>query len=267
MFDNHIHTNFSDDSTMESETAIKTALSLGLKGLAFTDHLDIDYPGFNSWFMIDFSKYSNHMNALKDKYSDTIKILKGIEIGIQPHVLEKTNSILEKYDFDFVIGSVHVVDKTDLHNNDFCKFKTRIQSYTRYLEEVINMLNSFENFDILGHLDLIRRYGDYDDKTLSYDDFPNLIDEILSLVIKKDKGIEVNSSGFRYKLNSTMPDYSIIKRYYQLGGKKICIGSDAHSPEFIAYKFDEIRKDLYSLGFRYLVHFERRKEFFTPLTS
>jgi len=110
----------------------------------------------------------------------------------------------KKYDFDIVIGSIHVVDKTDLHNGDFCRNKSKNEAYLRYLEAVLECINLFDNFDILGHIDLIRRYGCYDDKTLKLDDFKDRVDAILKALVEKGKGLEVNTSGFRYNLDSPM---------------------------------------------------------------
>jgi len=69
------------------------------------------------------------------------QVLKGIEVGIQPHVIEESNDIVKKYDFDIVIGSIHVVDKTDLHNGDFCRNKSKNEAYLRYLEAVLECIN------------------------------------------------------------------------------------------------------------------------------
>lgn len=265
MFDCHVHSSFSGDSNMNCEDAINTAINMGLQGISFTDHLDFDYPDYDDVFLIDFDQYSAAMDRLKKDYNDRIKVFKGIEVGIQPHVIDSTLEVINGYDFDIVIASVHVVDKLDLHNGDFCKSKTQRESYTRYLEEVLQTVNSFENFDIIGHLDLIRRYGCYDNKSLSYADYSDLIDAILKQIIKMGKGIEVNSSGFRYNLSSPMPDFSIIKRYKELGGEIICTSSDAHTAEHIAYKFDYLKEMIAKAGFTYTAHFEQRKPVFTKL--
>lgn len=265
MFDCHVHSSFSGDSNMDCNDAINTAINLGLQGISFTDHLDYDYPDYDDVFLIDFDKYSAAIDKLKDDYNGRIKVLKGLEAGIQPHVIESTLNVINGYDFDIVIASVHVVDKLDLHNGDFCKSKTQREAYTRYLEEVLQTVTSFQNFDIIGHLDLIRRYGCYDNKSLSYSDYSDLIDAILKQIIKMGKGIEVNSSGFRYNLFSPMPDFSIVKRYKELGGEIICTSSDAHSTGHIGYKFDYLKEMLLNSGFTYTAHFEQRKPVFSKL--
>lgn len=266
MFDCHVHSSFSGDSEMNLEEALNTAIKIGLDGVAFTDHLDYDYPNFDELFMIDFNKYSYVIDNLKKDFDGRIKVLKGIEVGIQPHVIDSSLEVINSYNFDTVIASVHVVDKLDLHNGDFCRSKTKAQSFTRYLEEVLQTIKTFDNFDFFGHIDLIRRYGCYNNKTLEYNDFSDLIDAILKLLVSKGKGIEVNTSGFRYKLNSPMPDFEIVKRFKELGGEIICTSSDAHTPEYIGYKFDFIKELISKAGFEYLAHFEQRKPVLTKIS-
>ncbi len=265
MFDCHVHSNFSGDSDMKCEDAINAAIDMGLQGISFTDHLDFDYPNYDDLFLIDFDKYSAFMDSMKKQYSNRINVFKGIEVGIQPHVIDSTIEVINSYDFDIVIASVHIVDKLDLHNGDFCKPKTQREAYTRYLEEVLQTVKSYDNFDIIGHIDLIRRYGCYDNKSLEYSDYADLIDSILKQIIKMDKGIEVNSSGFRYDLSSPLPDFSIIKRYKELGGEIICTSSDAHRLEHIGFKFDYLKEMISSAGFAYTAHFNQRKPIFSKL--
>ncbi|MFZ5989791.1 MAG: histidinol-phosphatase HisJ family protein [Bacillota bacterium] len=265
MYDCHVHSSFSGDSNMDGETALNTAIDIGLKGLAFTDHLDYDYPDYDDVFLIDFEKYSQYMDRLKHVYNSKIKVLKGIEVGVQPHVVDESLEVINKYDFDFVIASVHVVDKLDLHNGDFCRGKSQYEAYSRYLEAVHNGISLFDNFDVLGHVDLIRRYGCYDNKTIKYNDFSDYIDAILNKLISNGKGLEVNTSGFRYKLESPMPDYEIIKRFKELNGEIICTSSDAHTPEYIGYKFDYLKELLLKAGFEYTAYFENRKPVFSKI--
>ncbi len=265
MYDCHVHSNFSGDSNMDAYTAVNTAYDLGLEGIAFTDHLDYDYPDYDEVFLIDFDKYSTYFDLLKLNNLEKIKVLKGIEVGIQPHVVKDSLEIVKKYDFDIVIASVHIVDKLDMHNGDFSKGKTKFQSYTRYFKEVLEAINLFDNFDILGHMDLVRRYGCYDDKTIEYDEYSLYIEPILKKLASMGKGIEINSSGFRYGLNSPMPDFDFFKRFKELGGEIVCTSSDAHTPDYIGYKFDYLKEILLKAGFKYTAHFENRKPVFSPI--
>ncbi|MCX7922898.1 MAG: histidinol-phosphatase HisJ family protein [Clostridia bacterium] len=264
MFDSHTHSNFSGDSEMCAEAACEAAIMQGLKGIAFTDHLDYDFPEFDEAFLIDFDKYSKFMDDLISKYKNKLTVLKGIEVGIQPHVIEDTAKTVEKYDFDFVIASVHIIDRLDPYRGAFYEGKTREQAFIRYLEEILYCVSAYENYDVVGHIGYIRRYGNLDDRTLTHSEFSDVIDSILKKVIHDGKGIEINTSGYR-SLGTPIPDYDIVKRYKELGGEIITIGSDAHASEHIGYNFDLVKANLLELGFKYTTHFERRKPVFDKI--
>jgi len=265
MFDCHVHSNFSGDSEMDAEIACNKAMDLGLEGIAFTDHLDYDYPDYNEKFDIDFKKYSEFMDKLKNKFNCRLKVLKGIEVGIQPHVIEKTDAVVKSFDFDFVISSIHIVDKVDPYFPKYYEGKTKEQAFGRYLEEILYSIKNFNNYDVIGHIGYVRRYCPYDDRSLRYVDFSDTLDEILRIVISNGKGIEANSSGCRTGLDTPIPDYDIIKRYKELGGEIICIGSDAHFPEYIASDFKTVKDKLAAIGFEYLTHFEGRKPMYKKI--
>lgn len=264
MFDCHVHSNFSGDSEMRAEHACEKGIELGLEGIAFTDHLDYDFPYFDVSFMIDFEKYSVAMDKLKSFHEVNFKVLKGIEVGIQPHVLEDTDRIVSEYGFDFVIASTHVIDRMDPYRGEFYVGRTKEESYTRYLEEIYHAVSNYKNYDVVGHIGYIRRYGEFDDRSLRHHDYSDLLDMILRQVIQDGKGIEINTSGYR-TLGTPIPDYDIFQRYRELGGEIITTGSDAHSPEHLAFNFVTTRERLAEVGFHYTTHFEKRKPIFDKI--
>jgi len=247
------------------DQACQRSIELGLSEIAFTDHLDIDYPGFDEQFMIDFDKYVEQCSIVQVKYASELKIRKGIEIGLQPHTLQQSAEVASAYRFDYIIASTHVVDKLDLDNGDFCCNKTKKEAYRRYLEDMYANIKKFDPFCVLGHIDVIRRYGSYEDKDMRYADYADILDEILKWLIENGKGIEINTSGFRYGLNSTMPTPEFVQRYKDLGGEILTIGSDAHSTEYIAYKFDLAYDIARNAGFKYITTFEQLKPSFRKI--
>jgi len=266
MFDSHVHSLFSGDSEMDLNTACTASIEKGLEGIAFTDHLDIDYPDYDEKFLIDFEKYSTVMDELKSQLSSRLNVLKGIEVGLQPHVLDATDEVVNKYSFDFVIASIHIIDGTDPYTGEYFKaYSDKNTAFTRYLTEILHGVENFRNYDVIGHIGYIRRYCNYEDNSLKYDDYCDILDSILKGVIEKGKGIEVNTSGYR-TLGTPIPDLDIVKRYRELGGEIITTGSDAHAPEHIAYNFSTIKKALLDIGFNYIAHFENRKPVFTKIT-
>ena len=261
--DYHVHTHFSDDCTEKMHDMIKSAISLGLREIAFTDHVDFDYPDPQWPFVIDYEKYYEEFKMLKYEYSSSIDVLLGIEIGLQPHIKQDISALISSYPFDFVIGSVHAADRMDFCRDAFFKNKSQHECYMRYFENVLENINLYKGmFDVLGHMDLIVRYGGYESKILEYDMFSDIIDQILRLLISNGQGIEINTSGFRYGLGRVHPHPSIIKRYSQLGGKIITVGSDAHKKEDICADFDSAYDMIKDSGLTSICSFKSRKHSF-----
>lgn len=121
----------------------------------------------------------------------------------------------------------------------------------------------FDHYNVLGHLDLVKRY-----KTLDTDeDFHDIIEAIFKEIIPKGKGIEVNASGYAYNLGSAMPSRDILSLYKECGGEIITIGSDAHEPDHVAHRFPEIIQQLKQIGFRYLTSFSEQKPTFHDINK
>lgn len=257
--DYHMHTNFSSDSKTPIEEMVKKSIEIGLKEIAITDHIDFDYPDKDYPFLYDYKTYYETINNLKEKYMSKITILTGVEIGLQPHIKNNIDDLLKNNSYDFIIGSTHCTDKKELCTSLFFENKDKFQAYNEYFEDVLNSVKLYDCYNVYGHLDYIVRYGTYADKSLDYNTYKEIIDEILINIIKKDKGIEINTSGFRYGLNCTHPKLYVVKRYKELGGKIITVGSDAHSPEYIASNFNSAYDILKESGFKYITTFKNQK--------
>lgn len=118
-----------------------------------------------------------------------------------------------------------------------------------------------------GHLDYVVRYGGYAEKKIDYIEFKEILDEILMNLIRKEKGIEINISGIRYGLNSPHPNIDIIRRYKELGGEIITMGSDAHKVEDLGKDFDIALDVLEQAGFNQVAIYHNRKPEFERLRN
>ncbi|ACL76275.1 histidinol-phosphatase HisJ family protein [Ruminiclostridium cellulolyticum] len=265
MHDNHIHSKFSADSHMEAEEACKRAVEIGLSGLVFTDHVDYDFPDFDESFLIDYNEYFSFFHELKARWKSKLDILIGVEMGYQPQVIDEIENTLNSYSFDFVINSVHIIEHKDPYTGDYFIGKTQEQAYERYLQEILCSVNAYDNYDVIGHIGYAARYGNYKDKPIRYKDYSDIIDEILKAVIEKGKGIELNTSGLRGDLGCTIPGYDVFKRYFELGGEIITIGSDSHYTEHLGHSFNEALEYMANIGFKQVAHFEKRKPVFEKI--
>ena len=249
MFDSHIHTKFSTDSQMELTAAIEVADKLNL-GLIITEHMDLGFPTpENNTFDIPalFAEYSKYRSD---------KILLGIELGMRPDLLEDVREVAKSYPFDQIIGSVHVIDKMDSFLPSFYEGRTKNQVYEQYLKYMITCIKTHDFIDTLGHIDYITRYNNFFDKELYYDEYIDYIDEILMLLAQREKAIEINTNRLN-NYDSVVNLIRIYKRFKELGGKYVTIGSDAHTPERIGNNFDKAKDMADSCGLK-IVYFKER---------
>ncbi len=264
--DYHVHTSFSSDSIAPMESMIERAIELGFTRICFTDHMDYDYPDkYNFSFVFDPKEYEKKLKTLKNQYKEQISVLMGIECGVRPYLASRFKQLIKEYKFDFVIASSHLVEDNDVYYKEYWEGITEEEGYYKYFQTILDNLNSFDQFDVYGHLDYVVRYGPSKGNNFNYELYEELFDEILKKLISMGKGIEVNSSGYKHGLNRPHPTKEILRRYKELGGNILTIGSDAHKTEHLANDFDEVRKLLLSLGFTKYTVFENRKPIFIDL--
>ena len=152
LWDNHMHCHFSGDSDADPLDMIEKARQLGLSGITFTDHLDLDYKEEPHLFDLDLDACEKAMPALQ-KEAAPFFVLHGLELGLQPHLAQKHADLLASYAFDYVIGSVHVVHTRDPYYPVYFERRDPAEAYTEYYQAVYENLAAFHNFDALGHLD------------------------------------------------------------------------------------------------------------------
>lgn len=264
--DFHTHTRFSSDSEASPESQIEKAISLGMKKICITDHMDIDFPEkYGLPFIFDYNEYYPYLQSLKEAYSGKIDILTGVELGIQPHLKDALYAYAGGHDFDFIIGSTHLVDRVDSYYPEFWDKSSEHDVLMRYFNEVLVNLHTFSDFDVIGHIDYVVRYTPTKGTLYNCHDYDEIIDEILRFVIGHGIGIECNTSKMGIGALHCNPHEDIIKRYKELGGEIITLGSDSHQPERLANKFDEAGELLKAAGFKYYTVFKNRKPEFLPL--
>jgi len=217
--------------------------------------MEFDSP--DPGFIFDPTVHAHAINEAQQNIGSSFKILKGIELGFQPHLLDKMSTIIGAHAWDFVILSAHIVDGYALGRPYFTHHTTKERAYFQYLETVLASVTSFKNYDVVGHLGYICRYAPYKDRSMRLVDYP-IIEKILKTIIADGKGIEVNTSGLRTDLGYTLPTIDILKRYKELGGTVISLGSDSHVAENVGQDLDKGKELLKELGFEVVYHFEHR---------
>ena len=263
--DFHNHTSFSADCKASPESMVEQAISLGLQYLCMTDHMDLDFPYPDLDFTFDVDEYFKKHQKLTESYGHQITLLTGIESGLQPGIYKDLSKIINGYGFDFVIGSSHLVDRMDPYFPEYWENREEAAGILRYFETILENVAEFDNIDVYGHIDYIVRYAPSKAENYSYQKYAEILDEILKTLIYKNIGLELNTAGFKYGLGFPNPHTDILKRYRELGGEILTIGSDAHRPEHLAYDFAKVPELLKECGFEYYTIFRKRKAEFIKL--
>lgn len=263
--DTHIHTAFSGDCTTPARIQVERCLSLGMTELCITDHHDYATGMTEEIFLLDFSSYLFQLRSLQEEYSDRIRIGIGVELGLQIHIQDYLEQLTRSLDVDYIIGSCHFIDQMDPYYPSFFQGRTERAAYERFFEVSLKRIQTLSCFDSFGHLDYVVRYGPATNQNYSYFAYQDYIDPILKTLIEKGIALECNTAGFKYGLSHPNPTEDILRRYRQLGGEQITLGSDAHTPEYIGHAFDRTKAILIDCGFRYLTVYHHRQPQNIPL--
>lgn len=272
--DYHVHTEFSDDSEYKLEDVVKDAIQKNMTELCFTDH--VDYGVKPDWgqaytrfwhgkpvLNVNYPEFVKEFHRVEAIYKDRIRLRMGFEFGVQMHTIPQFNDVYHRYPLDFVILSIHQVEDQEFWTNEFQKNRSQDEYQLRYYQELYDVVSNFKNYSVLGHLDLIRRYdpaGPY-----PFEKIEPLVKAILTQVIEDGKGIEVNTSSFRYGLDDLMPSKKILSLYQELGGTLLTLGSDSHAKDHLGAYIPEVKQQLKEMGFKTYCTFEKMKPSFHPL--
>lgn len=261
--DYHLHCEYSDDSNEPMENQIRQAITSDLDEMCFTDH--VDYGIKRDWddpegiiirhavehgkevdlvlANVNYPKYFAALNMYQKKYASSISIKKGLEFGIQSITVDAYEKLYASYqdDLDFVLFSMHQVNNLEFWTQDFQKGKTQKEYNDEYYKEIYQTMQMFHHYSCLAHLDLLARYDE--NGIYPFENEKDIIAEILKYAIRDEKGIEINTSSWKYGLKDTQPSRAILKLYKDLGGKIITVGSDAHETKYLASHI----KDAYAI--------------------
>lgn len=268
--DQHTHCNFSTDSDATPESMIQGAIEKGLSHLCFTDHMDLDYPGTSkekTLFEFSVTDYFKTLVPLKKACHDKLSLGIGIELGLRPcrdDLNTAMHKLLADHAFDFVLGSVHLLNNDDPYYESYWTGRTAKDILCKYFNDMLTSIQEYDNFDSLGHIDYLIRYIPpfCGEKDYAYKEYAELLDEILKLLIDKKKALEINTAGLIKGLPCFHPKLDVLKRYLELGGELLTIGSDGHSPDKIATEFAKTEELLRSCGVKgYYIYQNRVPEF------
>lgn len=259
--DFHVHSCWSDDSIYPTEQVVKDAIRLNLDELCFTEHVDYgvkpewDHPAGarivhgKPVTNCNYPAYFAQLAELREKYAGQIAIRRGLEFGIQVHTIPQFEALYSAWEdqLDFVLLSIHQVDNLEFWMGEYQEGRSHEEYVMAYYEELLRVVEAYDHYSVLAHLDLIRRYDPQG--PFPFEKTRDVVAAILERVIACGHGIEVNTSSFRYGLDEIMPSHDVLNLYRDLGGTIVTIGSDSHEPSHLASYLRLIQKELTAMGF------------------
>lgn len=263
LFDYHVHTARCGHAFGEDYQYVETAIRKGLREIGFSDHIPRFYRPDDPAQKVtergmpraELEGYVKSVLKLRDRYPE-IAIKLGLEIDYVPGREEQIEAVLGDYPWDYLLGSVHFIPEWNYGYIGYEKEHSPAEIYSAYFSLVARAAES-RLFDILGHIDLPRRFF----PRLSEEEMRSLDRELAARLGKTGVRVELNTYGVR---SSRQGDVGIFPEQYLLRllhqeGIGVTLGSDAHKPEEVGADFERATQLLKTVGYDRITAFEKRK--------
>jgi len=268
LYDSHVHSICSHDGSLTATEQATFAKEKGLNGICITDHFDMVINN-NVFDASHIEKCRKDVESARQHFKDTFSVDFGVEIGDYYYNKSIAQKCVKTFDFDFVIGSLHSrhVGKSIIENySGFQNFKTMTSSQDRQFMEkyfkvtLESVWDKNNDFDAWAHLTYPIRYiTSVNRRSVNICDYDNIIADILTGLIEREKSLEINTSCLNSDWKYTLPSFDIIKTYFNLGGRLITLGSDSHMSERLGLGFNEVINNLREIGFTEYYKYIKRK--------
>ncbi len=268
--DCHMHTPLCGHAVGDPIDYVRHAARTGIDLITFTCHVPLDDermggPGIRM-AEADLPRYIDMVaDAAEHGRELDVRVLTGIEAEISPDaaLMERMDEILARHPFDFVLGSLHhpfPAYRGWLEEHGITDEPAIIETYFRHLADGVRS----GRYHSIAHPDVIRIYGTVE--RFEPVEHEAVIRDFLQAVIDSDCCLEVNTSGLTKGVFEVHPDPVILDWAAEMGAR-LTLGSDAHKPDSVGQKFDEILPLLAAKGFAHLHYFERRQRHAIPIAN
>jgi len=256
LHDYHLHSNFSCDGKASIVEQCLGAIAKGLPEIGITDHYDL-HPGeeCRDWFRLD--EWAAELELAQKEFEGRLIIRAGIELG-EPHLYQaETQAMLKRYPFDYALGSLHWVGDEVVFDHQYFR-RPPDEAFGLFFEE-LELMTRVGGFDVLSHFDVVVRagkpiYGGYDPRR-----YEEAIRAVLKNCIEHGIALDLNTQGLRNRCQLLTPGVEILTWYRAMGGERITLGSDAHTPDVIAANFGAASEAMKMAGLKYVTMFEKRE--------
>ncbi|MCL6432285.1 MAG: histidinol-phosphatase HisJ family protein [Anaerolineae bacterium] len=264
LYDDHVHSRFSCDARDSLESLCDAAREQGLAGLTLTDHFDTEPsdPGYG-WY--DYDRTLLEVERIRQQTGPGFSLLLGAEICFQTPFAPRIADFIRSCPLDFALGAVHYARHEFIDPAYFRRHDVH-SAYEAYLEAVEELVQS-GLFDSLAHLDMPKLHSTPVYGRFAPEHFWEQIERILQLLIRKGMALELNTKGWRQLPGESYPGEAILRRYVELGGTRITIGSDTHDAAHLGYGIERAHVLARRLGLTHLTRYVQRRPQLVPLAE
>jgi histidinol-phosphatase (PHP family) len=264
--DNHVHSEYSWDALAGSmERTCERAVEIGLPSIAFTEHADFSASEMTpeNWFPehwrryvevvdgrsiltppeIDLTGYLKTLEHCRERFPQ-LRILSGVELSEAHWFPERTADLVARGGFQRILASLHTASARDEDYADISasiKRSDPVAEYRRYLAEAVRLIEQFDGFEVLTHIDYPVRYWP-DGVPFDLELFEDDIRLVLRTLARAGKIMEFNT---RIPL-----DPRVVGWWRQEGGKGVSFASDAHLADAVGHGFKEAVEVARAAGFK-----------------
>jgi histidinol-phosphatase (PHP family) len=257
-FDYHMHTKLSDGANTHEEMVL-SAINKGFNEIGFSDHFCIKFPVKWAVSLEGIARLEDKVKEMDKKFGNRIKILFGLEVDYFPEFENEIGQALQRFNFDYVIGSIHFLDEWN-YDTDKSRYSEFANDYLYewYFGELQNAVKS-GLFDYMAHPDLIKKHRIWPDSSKTL-----LFRETARVFADFGVAYEVNTSGRDRPCKEFFPGLELLNEFFQ-AGVPVTLGSDSHRKEQIGRYFEEAKKLLRDTGYQSLIRYEKRERVAEPL--
>jgi histidinol-phosphatase (PHP family) len=251
------------------ERYVEHAIETGIAELGFSDHLYLYWVppgernpelGMADW---ELDYYVADVERCRERYRDDVTIRLSIEADYIPGHEAALQRILARYDWDYVLGSVHFVDgwgmddSRQLAGYDAWDVDAL---YVRYFDLVGESAET-GLFDTIGHADLVKKFG-HRPRHSQAESYTRLAQRLARMGVCA----EVNTSGLRKPVAEVYPHPALL-RAFSLAGVPTTFGSDAHAPAEVAADLAAAVALMRQAGYTEYLTFAGRRRAAVPLDA
>ena len=271
LIDYHVHERHSGDAKKTRVIDIvRAAKSRNVNEIAFTTHLVTAGPAEGFGIKADeIEEYFDEIYAAQEESEALLRV--GLEVDYFPAEERRLESLLSEYPFDFVLGSVHVVNGREIASGkdsaSFFEGRPLTEAVSEYFEVWKKAVQS-GLFDVMAHPDYFKKHLQlFRPQPLTWRELkPYALDAIQSLA-DFGVGYEVNTSCMRHGAGEFFPVKEFVEAAYKIGVKRVTVGSDTHIPETLGYRISDALSCLYDAGYRRVDLYRGRKSIGVDISS